>query len=109
MFQVALGESDTTVTTEHGSVSLPSDLFKLFTSCEEPTKLTSLISRAKELGYTDGFVRSKVQSLAQPGQYAGSSCIGVLHTSNNGRSLFVQWGTSGEVREKLTRNNKVKE
>lgn len=109
MLAVTQNETTTTVVTEHGRADIPNGLYELFASCEEPVKLTDLIAAAKDAGFSNGYVRGKVQVLAQPGQYSGSPCIGALHTSTEGRSLFVQWGVVGEARAKLTRKNGLEE
>lgn len=97
----------TTVTTSNGSVTLPTNLWALFAACTSPTKVTALVAKARALGYSNGYVRSQVQQLAQPGQYKGSACIGAIITSTQGRSLLVQVAAPGQgpapVRPKLTR------
>lgn len=101
--------NQTKISTEHGSYTLPTPLFELFASCDEPQKVVDIVDVAKERGYSSGYVRSVVQALSQPGQYQGSPCIGFLNTSCQGKRLFVQVAHDGvrPAREKLTRRAKT--
>lgn len=96
------------IETEHGSCSLPEKLWDLFAACDAPTRVTEIVAKARTRGFTNGYVRSVVQQLSQPGQYRGSSCIGAINTSTEGRKLFVQIAKDGAApaRPKLTRQGK---
>lgn len=95
----------TSVTTENGSYALPTALWEIFAECQEPTAVVSLVARARTKGFSNGYVRSVVQQLSQPGQYKGSACIGAINTSTVGKRLFVTIAVDGAApaRPKLTR------
>lgn len=94
------------IETEHGICAVPEKLWEIFAECKQPTRVTEIVAKARTRGFTNGYVRSVVQQLAQPGQYAGSSCIGAINTSTEGKRLLVQVASEGAapVRAKLTRN-----
>lgn len=102
---IANNNNTTTVSTEHGKVTLPSELWALFAECTSPAPLVQLVAKARTRGFSNGYVRSQVQQLAQPGQYKGSACIGAINTSTQGKRLLIQVASGGAapVRPKLTR------
>lgn len=98
------------IVTEHGQATLPQNLWEILASCEDAIFLTTLVAKARPLGYSNGYVRSVVQTLAQPGQYKGSSCIGAINTSTQGKRVLVQVAKDGPAaaRARLTRNTAPK-
>jgi len=93
----------TTVKTEHGQATIPTALYEIFSYCVNDP-LVDVVKRASTAGFSNGYVRSLVQTLAQPGQYSGSACIGALATSVQGKRIHLTWGAPAEARPKLTRN-----